>query len=258
MLAADTGIGPWINAAVSIVVALVIATLLDRAFRARAARQAAERTGLSREGATRLRFVRRLIYATILLIGVAIALSGFTGINHLARSLLASGAIAAAIDRLRGPPGARQLRRRDHARGHPADPRRRLGDLRGQLRRRRGRPAQLHDPAHRRRRSGSSSRTRGSPAGSSRTTRCVTDLVAPRRLDLDPAGGRRPSGRSRRSPTRPARSSRRRGGPVGHTPGRRLRPRPAARSGRPARPLLRRHCLRRLRSEGLLARRPDV
>ena len=99
MLAADTGIqvSAWINAGVSILVAFTLATLLDRAFRAHAVREAAQRTGLSREGATRLRFVRRLLYADILLIGVAVALSGFDGISNLARSLLASGVIAAAI-----------------------------------------------------------------------------------------------------------------------------------------------------------------
>jgi small-conductance mechanosensitive channel len=72
-----------------------VATLLDRAFRGRAAKLATEKIG--REGATRLRFVRRLLYAVILLIGIAIALSGFTGISQLATSLLASGAIAAAV-----------------------------------------------------------------------------------------------------------------------------------------------------------------
>ena len=41
--------------------------------------------------------MRRLLYAAILLIGIAIALSGFTGISQLATSLLASGAIAAAV-----------------------------------------------------------------------------------------------------------------------------------------------------------------
>jgi small-conductance mechanosensitive channel len=99
MEAADTAIdvGTWVNAGVSILVAFGLATLLDRAFRGRAARAAAQRTGLSREGATRLRFVRRLLYATIVAIGIAVALSGFTGISKLATSLLASGAIAAAI-----------------------------------------------------------------------------------------------------------------------------------------------------------------
>src|SRR4051812_35535454 len=99
MLAADSGIdtGAVIQAVLSIAIAFVAATLLDRTFRSRAARLAAERTGLSPEGATRLRFVRRLLYTTIIAIGVTIALSGFTGINNLARSLLASGAIAAAV-----------------------------------------------------------------------------------------------------------------------------------------------------------------
>src|SRR3954463_4056968 len=90
-------VGTWVNAGISVLVAIALATLLDRTFRSRAAREVSQRTALSREGATRLRFVRRLLYAVIILIGVAIALSGFTGISNLARSLLASGAIAAAI-----------------------------------------------------------------------------------------------------------------------------------------------------------------
>jgi small-conductance mechanosensitive channel len=97
MLVADTGTGPWVNAAASIVVALVVATVIDRVFRARAVRAAAARTGISREASTRLRFVRRLLYAVIVLIGVAVALSGFSGISNLAHSLLASGVIAAAV-----------------------------------------------------------------------------------------------------------------------------------------------------------------
>ena len=52
---------------------------------------------LSPETDTRLRFIRRLVYAVIILIGVAVALAQFDGINRLAASLLASGAIAAAI-----------------------------------------------------------------------------------------------------------------------------------------------------------------
>src|SRR4051794_29903233 len=94
---ADADAGTWITAALSFLIAFTAATLIDRAFRGRAARLAAEKTGLSREGATRLRFIRRLLYATIVVIGITIALSGFTGISQLATSLLASGAIAAAI-----------------------------------------------------------------------------------------------------------------------------------------------------------------
>src|ERR1044072_8451047 len=91
----DADAGTWIQAGAAILIAFVAATLLDRAFRGRAARGGGEK--MSREGATRLRFVRRLLYAAILVIGIAIALSGFTGVSQLATSLLASGAIAAAI-----------------------------------------------------------------------------------------------------------------------------------------------------------------
>ncbi len=97
MFAADGGIdvGTWVNAGASIAIALVIAFLLDRLFRSIEARE--PQVGFSREAGTRLRFVRRLVYAVVILIGVAIALSGFTGISQLATSLLASGAIAAAV-----------------------------------------------------------------------------------------------------------------------------------------------------------------
>ncbi|MDA0181056.1 mechanosensitive ion channel family protein [Solirubrobacter phytolaccae] len=95
MFAVDTG--TWINAGVSILVAFAVATLLDRAFRGKAAREVADKAGISRQSATRLRFVRRLLYAVIVLIGIAFALSEFDGISSLARGLLASGAIAAAV-----------------------------------------------------------------------------------------------------------------------------------------------------------------
>jgi small-conductance mechanosensitive channel len=94
---ADTAIevSPWIGAGAAILGAMVLAFVIDRVFRTRAVQTATEKT--SREGATRLRFVRRLIVAAIILVGIAVALSGFTGISKLATSLLASGAIAAAI-----------------------------------------------------------------------------------------------------------------------------------------------------------------
>ncbi|MBE2317048.1 mechanosensitive ion channel [Solirubrobacter sp. CPCC 204708] len=95
MFAVDTA--TWINAGVSIGLALLIATLFDRLFRGRLAREISDKAGITREGATRLRFVRRLIYAIIVLIGIALALSAFDGISNLARGLLASGAIAAAV-----------------------------------------------------------------------------------------------------------------------------------------------------------------
>jgi small-conductance mechanosensitive channel len=81
----------WISAAIAIALALAIAILVDRAFARR------WRGSISRRTDTRLRFVRRLIYASILLVGIALALSQFTGVNKLAASVLASGAIVAAV-----------------------------------------------------------------------------------------------------------------------------------------------------------------
>ena len=86
----------------SIVVALVIAALVDRAFvrGARAARAVAgERAAreISPVAATRVRFVRRFVVATIVLIGVLAALAQFGTLSRVATSVLASGALAAAV-----------------------------------------------------------------------------------------------------------------------------------------------------------------
>jgi len=95
----EVGTTQWILAAVFIAGALLVAFILDRilAHRGRALAQAVARGEISPETDTRLRFVRRLAYAGIVLFGVALALSQFSGIKDLAASLLASGAIAAAI-----------------------------------------------------------------------------------------------------------------------------------------------------------------
>jgi small-conductance mechanosensitive channel len=89
----------WVTAIISVVVALVLATLLDRTLAQRGERLASAviRGELSAATDTRLRFIRRLVYAGIIGIGVAVALAQFDGVNRLAASLLASGAIAAAI-----------------------------------------------------------------------------------------------------------------------------------------------------------------
>jgi small-conductance mechanosensitive channel len=79
----------WISAALALVLALALAVMVDRALQRRGPR--------SREIDTRLRFVRRLVYAAILLLGIALALSQFTGVSRLAASVLASGAIVAAV-----------------------------------------------------------------------------------------------------------------------------------------------------------------
>ena len=95
MFAVDTS--TWIAAGVSLAVAFLVATVFDRIFRGKIAREVADKAGLTREGATRLRFVRRLVYAAIILIGLIFALSEFDEISNIARALLASGAIAAAV-----------------------------------------------------------------------------------------------------------------------------------------------------------------
>ena len=71
---------------VSILVALVLATLVDRAFRSRAARARPRSDGLSPRGRHPPALRAPLIYAAIILIGVAVALSGFSGISNLARA----------------------------------------------------------------------------------------------------------------------------------------------------------------------------
>ena len=88
-----------VAAVLSIVLALIVATVLDHHFARRGHRLAAAvtRGEVSPVLDTRLRFLRRLIYASILLLGIAIAASQFTGVSKLAASILASGALAAAI-----------------------------------------------------------------------------------------------------------------------------------------------------------------
>jgi small-conductance mechanosensitive channel len=95
----ENGADQWLWAVVTVAVALVLAFVVDRWF-ARRARRLAEtvvRGGLSQGVDTRLRFLQRLITTAIVLIGIAIALSEFTDLGNLAASLLASGAIVAAI-----------------------------------------------------------------------------------------------------------------------------------------------------------------
>ena len=91
--------GDWGIVVGALVAALLLAFVVERAFSRRAGRlaEAVARGHQSRETATRLRFVRRLIYAVILLAGVVVALSQFRGVDQIAASLLASGVVAAAV-----------------------------------------------------------------------------------------------------------------------------------------------------------------
>ena len=89
----------WVGAAVSIVLAIGVAIALDRLLKRRGMKIAhtVARGELRPEVDTRLRYLRRLLIVTILMVGIAGALLQFGGFNRLAASLLASGAIAAAI-----------------------------------------------------------------------------------------------------------------------------------------------------------------
>ena len=78
----------WIVAAAYVVGSLIVVFVLDRflARRGRKLTQAVVRGELSQEVDTRLRFLRRLLYALIVLFGCALALAKFTNLNELAAS----------------------------------------------------------------------------------------------------------------------------------------------------------------------------
>jgi len=91
--------GDEVSAAITVVVAFVIAFLVDRLVIGRGAR-VAERFGegnVSRATSTRLRVVRRLVFVTILVIGFALALSQFSEIKRLATGILASSAVLGLV-----------------------------------------------------------------------------------------------------------------------------------------------------------------
>jgi small-conductance mechanosensitive channel len=83
----------------TVLVVLLLVFLVDRAFKRRGRQLAQRVTGgdLDPVLQTRLRFVRRFVEAVIVVIGVATALNQFTALDKFAASVLASGAIAAAV-----------------------------------------------------------------------------------------------------------------------------------------------------------------
>ena len=83
-----------VTAIVTVVVAFVIAEIVDQTL----ARRGGKLTqGLSPVANTRLRLVRRQIFATILLIGIMLALSQFDGIKRIATGILASSAVLGLV-----------------------------------------------------------------------------------------------------------------------------------------------------------------
>jgi small-conductance mechanosensitive channel len=91
--------GDEISAAITIVVAVLIAIVVDRLLIGMALRATTRmETGeLSRQARTRLRLIRRLLFLMIILIGVALALSQFASIKRFATGLLASTAVLGII-----------------------------------------------------------------------------------------------------------------------------------------------------------------
>ncbi|HEV2061474.1 MAG TPA: mechanosensitive ion channel domain-containing protein [Solirubrobacteraceae bacterium] len=90
---AESFVNRWNNEITAVATLLLIGVVIfavDRAFRRR-------RPRLDPVLDTRLRFVRRLVEAVLLVVGLAIAISQFTALDRLAASILASGAIAAAV-----------------------------------------------------------------------------------------------------------------------------------------------------------------
>lgn len=88
-----------IGAVVTIAVAVGLAYLVDRFVLARAGRLAAPLSegGVSPATQTRLRVVRRLLFAVIVVVGVGLALSQFTKLERLAAGLLASSAVLGIV-----------------------------------------------------------------------------------------------------------------------------------------------------------------
>ena len=87
-----------ITAGVTVAVAFALAQLVDRAIARRAGRLADAVAGeLSPVTSTRLRLVRRLLYVSIIVIGVALALAQFAAIKRVATGILASSAVLGLV-----------------------------------------------------------------------------------------------------------------------------------------------------------------
>ncbi len=84
---------------VTVGVAFLIAEIVDRGFIVRGNRLTTGAVGaeVNPVTATRVRLIRRLVFAMILLIGVAIALSQFEGVKRLANGVLASSAVLGLV-----------------------------------------------------------------------------------------------------------------------------------------------------------------
>src|SRR4051794_5018986 len=96
---AATTSSDWIDAGISILVALVIAHVVDRTIAKRGGRvrELVGAADVSPAMQTRLRVIRRLVSAGILLIGAAWAASNFDELSSVAKGVLASSAVLGLV-----------------------------------------------------------------------------------------------------------------------------------------------------------------
>jgi small-conductance mechanosensitive channel len=89
----------WVDAGIAVGVAVVVAQIVDRLIARRGASvsELVARGELSPATRTRLRLVRRLVSAVILLIGVAVAASNFPELSSVAKGILASSAVVGLV-----------------------------------------------------------------------------------------------------------------------------------------------------------------
>jgi small-conductance mechanosensitive channel len=88
-----------ITAVATVLVAFMIAEIVDRALskRGREMGEAVSGRPLSPVADTRLRLVRRLVFATIVVIGIALALAQFPSVKRVATGILASSAVLGLV-----------------------------------------------------------------------------------------------------------------------------------------------------------------
>jgi small-conductance mechanosensitive channel len=82
-----------VTAIVTVVVAIIVAEVVDRTL----VRRTTKLEGLSPVANTRLRLVRRLIFASIVVIGIMLALSQFDEVKRIGTGLLASSAVLGLV-----------------------------------------------------------------------------------------------------------------------------------------------------------------
>ena len=88
---------PWMRALVYLVIAVVAARLVDWLFSRRDRAMLRLRGEPSPSEKTRMRMARRLLVVAVLFVGIALALLQFAVVGTLARAMLASAAIFAAV-----------------------------------------------------------------------------------------------------------------------------------------------------------------